>query len=319
MRGVHPLEVGEVAPLAGEQLHHLHAGDGLLQVRVEARDLDPHLAEGLAHLVAEDEGGRRQHRHDAHRRQRHARVDGEDHVGEEHHDEEIGHQGDDPHREHLAEVLEIVGEARDQPSHRIAVEEAQRQFLNVIEQPAPDVGDGALAEHDHRPAAQPLEAEQAGRDRQQDREQPDQLGHGQERRGPQDRGEPGDARAHLATGEEVERGADDQRRHHLERGPQRDERDREPHLAAIRPHERPQPPQQVGVVDLAQRLFLMKVLAGLSSGRSRLAHRRRGTGGIAHTTASGSSSTIATLDSPASSVAIPSISSSSCWRRWSLE
>ncbi len=27
---------------------------GLLQVRVEARDLDPHLAEGLAHLVAED-------------------------------------------------------------------------------------------------------------------------------------------------------------------------------------------------------------------------------------------------------------------------
>ncbi len=73
MRGVHALEVGEVAPLAREELHHLHAGDGLLQVRVEARDLHPHLAERLAHLVAEDDGADRQYRHDAHRRQRQAR------------------------------------------------------------------------------------------------------------------------------------------------------------------------------------------------------------------------------------------------------
>ena len=42
------------AALAGEELHHAHAGEVLLQVAVEPRQQEPDVAEGLAHPAAED-------------------------------------------------------------------------------------------------------------------------------------------------------------------------------------------------------------------------------------------------------------------------
>ena len=170
MGGVHLPEVGEVARLSGEQLDHLHAGDGLLEMRVQSGDLHPHLAERLAHLVAEDDGADRQKRHHGHRDRGQPSVDAEDHVGEERHDEQVRHQGDHAHRKHLGEVLEIVGEARHQSTDRIAIEEAHRQPLHLIEEPTTHVLDRLLAEDHHRQPPHPLQNEQQHRHRYQDDE-----------------------------------------------------------------------------------------------------------------------------------------------------
>ena len=70
--GVHRVELAEAALLAREELHHLHAGDVLLEIGVDARDPHAHGAERLAHLAAEDDRRDREQRHHQERERRRA-------------------------------------------------------------------------------------------------------------------------------------------------------------------------------------------------------------------------------------------------------
>jgi hypothetical protein len=152
MIGVHRVEVAEALRLAREQLHDLHPDHVLLEVGVDARDPHAHRAKRLAHLPAEHERADREQRHDQEREPGQARVDAEEREREAEHLEHVAHERRDPGREHLRDVLDVVGRARDEAADRHRVEEAEVQALDVREHLAPQVAHRGLtgARHHER-------------------------------------------------------------------------------------------------------------------------------------------------------------------------
>ena len=144
MIGVHRVEVAEAVLLAREQLHHLHPDHVLLEIGVDARDPHAHGAKRLAHLPAEHDRAHREQRNDQERESGQARVDAEQREREAEHLEYVAHERHDTRREHLRDVLDVVGGARDEPTDRHRVEEAQVQALDVCEHLAAQVAHRGL-------------------------------------------------------------------------------------------------------------------------------------------------------------------------------
>ena len=133
------LEFLEAPRLAVEKLEHRHAREVLLKISVDAGDGDANLAVGLAHRLAkrhrgEDDQG--QHRKG---QQRQLPVHLEHHDDDADERKEVLKDGRHARREQVVEHVHVRGDARDQAAHRVAVEEAHLQPLQVAEDLLPEV------------------------------------------------------------------------------------------------------------------------------------------------------------------------------------
>ena len=137
-------EAALVLGLAGERLHDPHAGDVLGQRRRDE-------AEALAHapvraVRADAEPGGR----DRHQRQHHQRREREPPVEQEEDDRGAGEQqrvldeARDAVGDELVERLHVVRDAADDHAGAVALVVAERQPLQVAEEPVAQVGEHAL-------------------------------------------------------------------------------------------------------------------------------------------------------------------------------
>ena len=252
MVGVHGVEFAKALLLAVEELHHLHPGDVLLEIRVDASDAHAHGSERLPNLQTEHDRRDRENRHDEERHQGEAGVDEEQRHGEAQHLEQIGDERDDACREHLVHVLDVVGGARDEAPDRVAVEEAEMQRLDVGEDGAPQVAHRGLPGSRHHQRVDVRERGVHGHRREVERGEPEQ------RRQTGRRLEPV-RHACLAarTHQMVEPGLHDPGGRELEQEDGQHEPERERNLRAVGPHVGPQPQQQPPVVRLAESFLLV--------------------------------------------------------------
>ena len=148
-----------------------------------------------------------------------------------------------PGREHLGDVLDVVGRARDQAPDRIAVEEAEMQPLDVGEDGGPQVAHRGLAGARHHERAPVRDGRARDHHRQIDAREPG------ERRPARRRLEPAaEARAPVRADQVIEPGLHDPGGRQLEQEAGHDQRQREQHLAAVGRDEVPQARHQAGVV-----------------------------------------------------------------------
>ena len=137
-----------VARLLAERAHDPHAGQRLLQVGGDVRDLlahrpdtRPRRSTGTATLPDRQQRERREERDERQRhveqQQDHDRPDQRQRAREERHDAV---------RDELVERLHVVGQARDQHAGLAAAEEADRLALEVGEDAQPQVLQRALAD-----------------------------------------------------------------------------------------------------------------------------------------------------------------------------
>ena len=119
--------------LAPEELHHPHAGEVFLEVAVEPGQAEPDVAEGVAHLAAEDAGQEVHERNDRERHQRQAPV-GHQH---QHHDRGRVKRSPKtvttPRGEELVERLDVGGDPSHQPADGVPVEVRDAEPLQVLE------------------------------------------------------------------------------------------------------------------------------------------------------------------------------------------
>ena len=241
MRGVDLVEAGGVSPFAAEQLHRRHAGDVLLQERVDARDPRPHGAIGLAHVRAEplgDHGDQRQHEEAG---QRQAPVHAEHHDHDPGQREDVAEDGDDAGREQLVEHVDVAGHARHQPADGVAIVEPQVQPLQVRVQLHPQVVHDALAGQLHHPGLHVLEREGAGQDRQVD---PRDVHQSAQVAG-------GDVRVDDQLGQV--------RRRQLQHRVRDDGRKRHQHRSPVRAQIAQQPPHEAAVVGFADYVVVLHI------------------------------------------------------------
>ena len=145
--------------LAIEELQHDHAADVLLQVGVDAGDGDADAAVGIAHPVAENLG-----RHDDEGKhgksdQRQLPVHAQHHAQDAREHEKIFEDGDHAGSEHLVQRVHVGGDARDQPTDRVLVEEGDVQALQVAEDLAAEIEHHFLSGPLHVIGLQELEQE----------------------------------------------------------------------------------------------------------------------------------------------------------------
>ena len=146
---VDAVELLETFFLAVEELHYAHAGDVLGEVRVDARDGHPDAPVAIPHPPPEDHGGEYDKRQNGKRNQSQLPVHLQHHDDDEQQREEIAENGHHPGREHFVQHIHVGGDARDQPAHRIAVVELERQAVQVPEQLQAQIEHGALPDHLH--------------------------------------------------------------------------------------------------------------------------------------------------------------------------
>ena len=199
----------------------------------------------------------RQHRHDEERHQREARLDQEEHHREADHLRDVGHQRDDPGGEHLGDVLDVVGRARHEPADGIAVEEAEVQPLEVGEDVAAQVAHRRLPRQRHQHAVPVLERRADQHRHEVERREPERAAHAEvrleEERERAARGGLGGALPqHL-----VEPVLHDPGRRELEQEERHHEPDRQRDLPPVRRDVAPEPPEEPGVVGLAEGLLLL--------------------------------------------------------------
>jgi hypothetical protein len=289
--GVHPVELGEIALLAAEELDDLHAGHGLLDLGIDPGDLDPHRAIGLAHLPAEDERRERHHGDDRERVERELRRHEEEHRREAQHLDHVRDQRDEALGEHLGEVLDVVGRARHEAPDRHRVEEAHRELLNVGEDGAPQVEHRVLAGRRHHDLVDPgqeperdrhaeIEAREPDGDRDARRRHREPVLEGRQRlgrpaardrvarqSGDHDRSRPardgllrGLRRGHDCRQDEVHADLHDPGRGELEHEDRHEEQECDPDLPAIGTHEGPEAQQEPAVVGAAEVVLFLEVV-----------------------------------------------------------
>ena len=157
--GVDAAEPLEVPALAVEDLHRAHAAQVLVEVGVEPRQLRADVAERPAHPDAE---GERHHRDQRQHRERHRHqleVDARHGDQDAEQREQVAEDGHHAGGEQLVEHVHVAGDAGEQAPHRMAVEEGDRQALQVPEQPHPEIHHDALADVLHELRLQVAEPE----------------------------------------------------------------------------------------------------------------------------------------------------------------
>jgi hypothetical protein len=280
VQGVHLVEVGAVALLAREELHHLHPGDRLLDHRVDPGDANAGLAEGLADLQPEDDRDDHEERNHREAEEREPPVDQEERRRKAKHHQDVGDERHDPRGEHLHQVLDVVGGAGHQASHRVAIEETQVQLLDVAEDVPAQIAHGELARTRHDVEVHELKPGHEHGGDEVENAQPQEL---RERaRRSQNRGEPGGLdRRSLAPDprhdHRIEPVLDDPRGGEVKDEERCHQREGDRHEPPVGEHVGPEAGQELRVVGLPQLVLFVDQI-----------QRRR-----AHATASSSSSSSA--------------------------
>src|SRR5580765_1817379 len=137
--GVDLVKAAVGALFAVEKLQHHHAGDVLLQVRVDAGNGGADAAVGVAHRLAEDhrrpEDQGQHGKGDEREPPAHAQHDDQD-PGEH---EDIFKDRDHAGGEHFIQRVHVRGDARDQAADRVLVIEADVHVLQVAEDLAAEI------------------------------------------------------------------------------------------------------------------------------------------------------------------------------------
>ncbi len=226
-------------PFATEQLHRRHAGDVLLQKRIDPRDPDPDRAVRLANVLPEPLRDQHDERQDRERQQRQPPVhhDQDDHDAEER--EDVAEDRHNAGSEKVVEDVDVCRHPRHQPADRIAVVELQVDALQVLVDLHAHVEHDALAGHLQNPRLQVLERErreQDGKKRQRNPVEPRQI---------RSRDMPIDRHLHQIWLRELQHRSED------------DRGERDDDAEAVRPEITQQPPHQDGVVGLTEDFFVV--------------------------------------------------------------
>ena len=134
-----------------------HAGDALLQERIDPGQQRAHVPVRLPDVGSEpvrDEGHERQHRE---RHQREPPVHPHQHGHDAGKRDQIAAHRYDAGREQLVQCVDIRRDSRHQTAHGIAIEEPDVQPLQMLINLHPQVEHDLLPRHLHRPGLQILE------------------------------------------------------------------------------------------------------------------------------------------------------------------
>ena len=157
--GVDVGKLPEGALFAVEKLQHQHARDRFLQVGIDPRNRDADPPVGIAHFVAENLGCGHDERQHGEGDQRqlpvHIQHDRQDEDEHEHILKDRDHAGG----EHFVQCVHIGGDPRHQTSHRVLVEEADVQVLQVAEDLAAQIEHHFLAGPLHQVGLDELQRE----------------------------------------------------------------------------------------------------------------------------------------------------------------
>ena len=244
------IEACKVTLLATEQLHGGHAGDALLQKRVDPGDPRPHRPVGVTHVGPEplrDQPDQWQHR-EGHQRQPQV------HDDEQHHDanqgEDVSENRHHASREQVVQRVHVRGDACHEAPDRVAVVEAQVEPLQVAVHLHPDVEHDALPCHLQRPGLHVLKPE-----RQHQRAQEQRRHHADPRIVPG-----GDVAVDQHLGEIGRR--------QLQQGVARDRHERHGHPWPVGAEVAHQPAHQTRVVGLAEDFLVVTAHEAASSSSS---------------------------------------------------
>ena len=132
--------------LARERLHDAHPGDVLRQRRGDQAEALPHTPVGSVRAHAEPRGrGGHERQHDE-RGERQPPVEEEQHDGGAEEDERVLDEAREAVGDELVERLDVVRDAADDGAGAVALEEAEREPLQVAEEPDPEIREPALAD-----------------------------------------------------------------------------------------------------------------------------------------------------------------------------
>ena len=221
-----------VPRLAAEQLHHRHAREVLLEEGVDARHPPARLAEGPPRALAEPVGEGEEERDHGEGDEGEAPVEGHHHRHDPEQGEEVAEDGDDARGEQLVHRVHVGGDARHEPAHRVAVEVAHVQPLQVREDLAPHVLHDPLPGHLHD-VVLPEAHDEGG-------------GEGQE----VEPGHPGEARRVARRDVAVDRDLGEVRPHEVDPGLGDDQDEGGRDRSEVRAQVPEEPPQQLEVVAL---------------------------------------------------------------------
>ena len=258
---VHTVEFTHIPGFPGEELNHLHAADGFLDMRVDAGDANAHGAKGLAHLQAKDH---RRHREEGNRRkcrQGEFRIDIEEHHREADHLEDIADQRHDAGCKHFRHVLDVVRCPGHQPPHRIAIEESKVEFLDLVEDGPANIPHRGLTRHRHQDHVGEL---QTHPDQGHEQVKESQPGQGRKTQGRIE--DPGRRRAQVLARLHrlecvVEPGLDNPGWGEFDQENGKHHQQRHRHLPPVGRDVAPKQNQQAGIVRLAQGLLFVEEIA----------------------------------------------------------
>ena len=145
--GVQRVERLEGLVLTGEQLHDRDAAQVLIQICVHPREPDPNGAERVPHHAPEVRGERDDHRQGREGHEREAPVQDEHRRRDANEHEDVAEDRDDSTLDHVDQRVDVVRDPRHQPPDGVAVEEPEREELEMAEQLEPQVV--------HRPLTDP--------------------------------------------------------------------------------------------------------------------------------------------------------------------
>ena len=154
----------KLSALAAEQLHGRHAGDVLLQERVDPRDPAADHAVGLADVPPEPLRDQRDQRQHGERHQRQPPVHPQHHGHDADEREDVAEDRHDARGEEVVQDVDVRGDARHQPADRIAIVVADVEPLQVAVDRHPQVEHDPLAGQLHRPGLDVLGDERDDQD-----------------------------------------------------------------------------------------------------------------------------------------------------------
>ena len=134
---------------AAEQLYHRHAGEALLQEGVDLRHPAPGVAEGGPRPPPEPVGEHEEEGDHGEGDQSQAPTEAQHHDHDPDQGEEVADHRHHPRGEEVVDGVDVSGDPGDQPPHRVAVEVAHVQPLQVRVDLPPHVLHDPLAGHLH--------------------------------------------------------------------------------------------------------------------------------------------------------------------------
>jgi len=142
---VHLAEVPPARRLARERLDHTHAGDVLGERGRHETEPLSHRPIGAGAPHAEDRRSDRHRRNHRQRRECQSPVEQEQDDGGPDQDQRVLDKRGDSVRDELVERIDVVREPADDHAGAVPLVETQRQALEVLEEPVPEVGEDPLA------------------------------------------------------------------------------------------------------------------------------------------------------------------------------